>query len=189
MFDPESYEQLRQLLSGAGLVHSPAELHGTICGVMAGDAQPELGRWSTGLLGEAQDSTGLADLQHAIERLQNETLDQIDRQDFGLELLLPDDDALPTERSGALRDWCQGFLYGFGLSGRTSIADLSAEVREALRDFGEIARLNAAEVGAEESDQRALMELEEYIRVAALLIRTETAGRHGDPAEERSHDQ
>ena len=179
-FSAEAYEQLRQLLSGAGLGLSPSELQGMICGMLAGDAQPRLDTWSAELLAESPDPAGLAPVRQIIEQLQARMVEQIDGQDLSLELLLPAD-APAAARARALGEWCQGFLYGYGRSGRTSTAELSTEAREVLHDFEQIARVDTDEVRAGEADERALMELEEYVRMATLLIRTETAGGGSPP--------
>ena len=73
----------------------------------------------------------------------------------------------------ALRDWCEGFLYGFGIAGVSPDHALSAEGREALRDIGELTRLDAEQVAEGESEEGALTEIIEFLRVAALLIREE----------------
>jgi uncharacterized protein YgfB (UPF0149 family) len=57
---------------------------------------------------------------------------------------------------------------------------MSAEAREALHDFGQIAQLDTSGSDDHEGDEQSLMELEEYVRMTALMIRAETAitGRH-----------
>ena len=75
------------------------------------------------------------------------------------------------DSASALRDWAQGFLYGFGLSGDEHIATLlSPEGQEALHDFYEIGNMDVPEQPAGEEEQQALAEIEEYLRVAAMLI-------------------
>jgi uncharacterized protein YgfB (UPF0149 family) len=74
-------------------------------------------------------------------------------------------------RAEGLFDWCRAFLGAFGLAvGNTP--PLSAEGEEALAD---LARLAAAEPEAGEGDgeAEALAEIEEFVRVAVLLL-------HGD---------
>ncbi len=179
--DAESYAEIHQLLHSTGLALSPAEVQGTICGMLCGGAGSLLDNWLIELSAEAENRAEVPALDQVLSRLRAQTVGQIDEDDLGLELLLPADDAPTAGRTIAVRDWCHGFLYGFGLSGRTSLADLSAEVREALHDFSEIARLDTAEVNGDETDEQALMELEEYIRMATLLIRTELSSAKPGP--------
>ena len=75
-----------------------------------------------------------------------------------------------SERGEALVAWCRGFLGGVGLAGLEPL--LGEEAREAL---GDVAKIAESQVSYEdpESDEEALAEIEEFVRVAALLI-------HGD---------
>jgi hypothetical protein len=75
------------------------------------------------------------------------------------------------ERSGALFDWCRGFLGGFGLAAGQA-PPLSEEASEALADLAKLAAATPQDDGDEE-DEQALAEIEEFVRVAALLL-------HGD---------
>ena len=96
----------------------------------------------------------------------------VGREFLAHELLLPSDDAPLTERAAALGQWCQGFLAGFGLNSRDSSA-LSVEATEVLQDLAAIAQVQDA---LEESDdgESDYMEVMEYLRVAPLLLFTET---------------
>jgi uncharacterized protein YgfB (UPF0149 family) len=90
---------------------------------------------------------------------------------FGLQLFLPPAGLEGYDTAAALRDWAQGFLYGFGLAGKASASQrLSAEGQEALRDFYEIGHMDALREAPDEEAQQALAEIEEYLRVAAMLI-------------------
>jgi uncharacterized protein YgfB (UPF0149 family) len=96
---------------------------------------------------------------------------QLEDRSFAFELLLPDASAPTVERAEALLDWCRGFLGGFGLAGGNE-AGLSEEGGEALQDLARLAQASP-EDGDDEEDQDALAEIEEYVRVAVLLL-------HGD---------
>ena len=82
-----------------------------------------------------------------------------------------DDEASLAERSGSLFDWCRGFLGGFGLSAGAN-PPLSEEGSETLFDLAKLAAAAPQDDGDEE-DEAALVEIAEFIRVAALLL-------HGD---------
>lgn len=144
------------------------ELHGSLCGWLAG--------------GGASDNTWLAKVLadpalpavaegSALDDMRLASAAQLADRSFEFELLLPDADAPLSERSGALFDWCRGFLGGFGLAAG-SAASLSEDSREALSDLAKLAAAQPQDDGDEE-DEEALVELEEFVRVAALLL-------HGD---------
>ena len=103
------------------------------------------------------------------------------------ELLLPDDDELIEERADALGAWCGSFLAGLGLSGEISKdRDLSEDVRQALEDLSEIARIEAG--GQDETLEKAFADVSEHVRLAALLIATELPGyQHKDPEKATVH--
>ena len=152
----------------AGLAMDAPELHGSLAGWLAAGGEP--GRdWPARVLADPGLSAVVAD--GALDRLGRATASQFEDRDFGFELLLPPVDALLTERSGALFAWCRGFLGGFGLASGEK-PPLSEEGREALADLARLAAATPQDDGDQE-DEAALAEIEEFVRVAALLL-------HGD---------
>lgn len=151
-----------------GLGISAAELHGAACGWIAGGGE-HAGNWLAAVMadpGQAPAAEG-----SALDLLFRASAEQFEDRDFSLWLLLADDAASLGERSASLFDWCRGFLGGFGLAAGAEPA-LSEEGREALADLARLAAASAQDDGDEE-DEQALVEIEEFVRVAALLL-------HGD---------
>ena len=103
--------------------------------------------------------------------LQEMVKGELTGDDMTVVLLLPSDDVPLAERAAALGEWCQGFLAGFGLNYRDNA--LSEEGKEVLQDLAAIAQVQDA---LEESDdgESDYMEVMEYLRVAPLLLFTET---------------
>jgi hypothetical protein len=161
-------------MAGAEIEVGPAEAHGLACGLICGGVEDVAARWEAELFdaSEAGDVVA-AECRRSLKGLLQRTLEDFGGEGMGFDLFLPDDERPLAERATALREWCEGFLYGFGLSGTTSQAALSAEGREALRDFGELTRLDAEHVGPSEDEKEALTEIVEFVRVAAMLIREE----------------
>ena len=151
------------------------ELHGAICGWLAGGGATGPG-WLARVM--ADDAQPAPPPGGALEQLLAASAAQLEDRDFAFELLLPDSDASLAERSGALFDWCRGFLGAFGLA---SGADpkLSDESTEALEDLARLAMATPQEDGDQE-DEAALAEIEEFVRVATLLLHGDCvlAGRH-----------
>lgn len=148
------------------------ELHGSLSGWLAGGGDDAAG-WLQSVL--ADPALPVPAPGSALDRLRVATAAQLEDRDFAFNLLLPEDGQPLSTRSAALFDWCRGFLGGFGLAAGDR-AGLSDESREAL---GDLARLAAAQPDAEADDdageEDALAELEEFVRVAVLLL-------HGDAA-------
>lgn len=103
------------------------------------------------------------------------------------ELLLPDDNELIEERADALGAWCGSFLAGLGLSGEISKdRNISEDVRQALEDLSEIARIEAG--GQDETLEKAFADVSEHVRLAALLVATELPGhQHKDTEKAIEH--
>ena len=158
-----------------GLALTPAELHGAQCGWLAGGGGADAG-WLARIM--ADDAQAPPPPGGALERLFTASAAQLEDRDFGFELLLPDGEASLAERSGALFDWCRGFLGAFGLAAGAE-PKLSDEGGEALADLAKLASATPQEEGDQE-DEAALAEIEEFVRVATLLLHGDCvlAGRH-----------
>lgn len=163
---PEVEAACRALRIGVGA----SELHGALCGWLAGGGA-DTARWLGQVL--ADDDLPAVAADGALDRLCKASVTQLEDRSFGFELLLPDENEALSERSGALFDWCRGFLGGFGLAAGAKPA-LSEEAGEALADLAKLAAASPQEEGDEE-DEAALAEIEEFVRVAVLLL-------HGDCA-------
>lgn len=150
------------------LAVSAAELHGSLCGWLAGGSTLEPD-WLPRLL--LDDSLTAPTPGSPLDRLARGTAAQLGDRDFAFELLLPAADASLAERSGALFDWCRGFVGAFGMAAGAR-PPLSEEGQEALADLVRLAAAQAQDEG-DDSDEEALVEIEEFVRVAALLL-------HGD---------
>ncbi|MDH1120237.1 UPF0149 family protein, partial [Stenotrophomonas maltophilia] len=106
------------------------------------------------------------------------TIKQLEDRDFAFELLLTDGDDVSAQ-ADAMFSWTRSFLGGFGLGGfglgsGGRRPTLSEEGEEALTDMASLARASSEdfEAGGDDDDE-ALSEIEEFIRVAVLLL-------HGD---------
>ena len=163
-----AWSGIRGAIDALGLAQSPAEFHGALCGWIAGGGKRDDG-WLARVM--ADDSLPEAPRDGALTRLRDASAAQFEDRGFGFELLLPDADASLAERSGALFEWCRGFLGGFGLAAGAAPA-LSDEGSEALADLARLAAATPQEDGDEE-DEDALGELEEFVRVAALLLHSD----------------
>ena len=86
-------------------------------------------------------------------------------------LLLPTDDAPLADRAAALGQWCQGFLHGFGVN--AGGLELSTDAKEVLQDLAAISQVQDA-LEESEDGEGDYMEVMEYLRVAPLLLFTET---------------
>jgi uncharacterized protein len=143
-----------------------AELHGSLCGFLSGGGDAQRRDWLAQLALDA-DGADIVD-GGALDRLFDVSQLQLGDPDLGFALLLPDDDSAVIDRAEGLLAWCRGFLGGFGLASGSN-PPLSPEAREALEDMAKIAA-SALSYEEPEADEAALVEVAEFVRVAALLL-------------------
>lgn len=176
------YAGVRRLIEASDLSPSPSEAQGILCGLICAGDPRATETWldqllpSSGVLGAdllaVEARAGLA-------RLAGLTLEEIQGPDLGLNLLLPDDSGPLEERATAVYDWVRGFLYAFGIL-RLEEREMSGQVREILRDFSDLTRLDLSDLDEGEENEVALTEITEFVRVAAMLLYQE---RVLDPVE------
>lgn len=152
----------------SGLGVDPSELHGGLCGwLCAGGGN--VANWPAKVL--ADDALPAPEPGGALDALRLASVAQLEDRGFGFDLLLPDVDESLTARAEALFDWCRGFLGGFGLAAGAHV-QLSEEAEEALHDLARLAQA-APESSDNDDDEDALAEIEEFVRVAVLLLHSD----------------
>ncbi len=172
-YDTALYESVESALSLMDCDIGAAECHGMLCGILCGARHFDASIWlghATGYQGEIS----LSDLGagHALTLLLEETIAGFSADDFSLQVLLPADDHTIADRTEALGSWCRGFLSGFGLGDLDDVGQLSDDSQGFLRDLGEIGRVDAVD-SDDSGDEFAFMEVCEYTRMGAMLLREE----------------
>lgn len=165
-----SFDDLDETLRRAGTACDAAETHGTLCGAVCAGVQGD-DAWLSHVLDEAG---GSEEAQKACRRallmLRDETHALLRSGTLDFEPLLPDDEQGLADRTAALSEWCQGFLFGMGLAGaRIDLDELGEETGEVLRDVGQIAQAGFEGTGSEE-DENAYAEIVEYVKVGVQLL-------------------
>lgn len=168
------FDVMVRMLSATGIVHSPSELHGVICGLLATGQ----GRDTPSLLGtlaaHVEQPAGLPEpLSAALIDCRDAALSGFAGTGLDLALLLPSSDEELGLRVAALAQWCEGFLVGFG-TGAAGISDsaLSPGIQEALSDLAAISQVETPEGEGDEQEQ-LLEEVTEHCRMSALMIYTD----------------
>lgn len=179
MDTPLDHERWQHALAQAALGIGASELHGLLAGYLCGGGTMVRGEVLK-CLGLESDDADHAELSSLLEQARTQCRAQLDGLHMGFELLLPADTRALDERAQALVEWTRGFLGGYGLAG-VAAADLSEDGREVLRDLGIIAAsrptLDASDDAAAEDDESSWVELAEFVRVGAMLLHAEAAGR------------
>jgi len=184
------YEEFQQKLASANASLEAAEVHGVICGAIATN-KPLPQNWFSELFDQAEEGDLLAEEgRQMVENLYKTTVSQIEQPGLGVDLLLPTEDAALPMRATAVSLWCQGFIYGVGLAGdiESVLTDLS---RESLEDLTAISQMDLVNLGDDEDpeeEEQALMEITEFLWVAAMLIREDVLRQQEKHNAGNSHD-
>ena len=176
------FDEFADHLLDQGLLASPSQLHGCLCGLLGAGApaQPEYG---LDALAQALDLEVHGELASRIMQLYTVTEAALQDEQFTFLPLLPDEEEEIALRTAALASWCDGFLAGFAYA--TAAADsngsaLSQETGEILRDIGAMAQAEPAADESEEEAEDSYIELVEYLRVAVVNVFMDSQAIAGD---------
>jgi hypothetical protein len=167
--DMPEYTEVAAQLAQQQLGVDAADLHGALTGFLSGGGDAGRGVWLGRVMADPEAPALAPD--SALDQLFVATEVALESPDFGFDLLLPDESTPVGERGDALVAWCRGFLGGFGLAAGAD-PPLSEDGADALKDLAGMAASELA-YEDEESDEEALAEVVEFVRVAVLLL-------HGD---------
>ena len=163
-FQQKIYQELDQKLRSTAFNSGAPEAHGLLTGLACrGVSVQELqNKLYLFQLNSDQDLILLQGLFELILRdLQSSTLTY--------HLLLPGDDTSPVVRTDEIANWCGGYMQGFCHDGDTAFSDSNETIREMLQDIMNMGGLYLEETSMEEAE-KAMMEIEEYLRVGVQLI-------------------
>jgi uncharacterized protein YgfB (UPF0149 family) len=166
---PIDHATLSAALAEASIPADASDVHGSVCGLLCGGGGG--GDWMRSLA--LADGVTNGSGRGLLDALLDWSRQQLDDPDLVFQPLLPRDDQPLRARAEALASWCRGFLGGFGLAPRPS--GVGDEAEEVLADLAGIAAscFETDEVGEEE--EGAYVELIEYVRMAAMFLRSEQA--------------
>jgi len=171
------FDYMEQQLDAAKVDLNPAEVQGLLCGLLCHARENVRGRWIDELIDEGLPSASVKKLQAVLDELYSGTCEALDDQDFAFAPMLPGDKCSISGRSQALSVWCQGFLYGLGLSSKSVEKRLSDLGQEALKDLTEITRMDIELVEESDENEAAFIELEEFLRVVVITIYEDLAAQ------------
>ena len=174
-YDTMNYDALALVISKLGAQQEPAELHGTLTGLLCANGNARADIWLQNLFPCMPNGDLLGDEAFdELKKLHETARESVNATDCEFQLLLPDDDSDLDQRVHALGEWCQGFLVGLSLGGISDFKALPEDAREIAEDLVEIARADSSySFDGSEEDEHAYAELVEYLRVGVLLINEE----------------
>lgn len=151
---------------------SGSQLHGMLCGYLCAGADRQGEAYIRALLHnkKGEDSRNAVLALFAVFSVSQQ---QISHFDFEFEMLLPDDEAPLIERARAFTEWCEGFTQALTLVGIDHDQFEEEEAQDAMQHLLEFSELDCDSLDVDEEDEKALMEVSEYARMAVIRL-------HGD---------
>ncbi|ALO34164.1 hypothetical protein CMT41_05020 [Colwellia sp. MT41] len=168
------FPSIQAILTSEDVRSHASEIHGVLTGLVCAGFEFENQGYMVMLNDLFNDGDSFPKaVKIALKQMYSELWTSILDDTYSFNLLLPDDDDSMAERGHALSMWVQGFNLGFGLEQKDTPV-VSAEVKEVLTDFSEIANLSD-EMDEDEDTEQAYFEISEYVRISALLCFSELA--------------
>ncbi len=167
-----TFTELADALGRAGAACGAAESHGTLCGALCAGVDGDE-TWLEHILDQADGSDeAQRECRRELTDLCDTTRAALLAGELGFTPMLPGDETGLAERTAALGEWCQGFLFGMGLGGsQPALEQMPDEAGEVLRDMGQIAQAGfEGEAAGAEEDEAAYAEIVEYLRVGVQLL-------------------
>jgi hypothetical protein len=172
--DGATHQAMELALARADAVIGAAECHGVLCGMLCGGGEIDAELWLEQVFGGSEDLPAPdAEVVGALQDLSDATAGSMVDAELIFTPLLPGDDAPFAERVTALRDWCEGFLYGYAVTVGAVRAVVSAATEEFVRDVREFTRVDTDAGQGEEPAESALVDVIEYIRIGVLNAHAE----------------
>ena len=163
------FDELQSVLEQLDANVDAAEAHGTLSALLIHDT--DFASWLGHTLDDLPDPGDVlaAEKLEILKQLFTETREQLFGDELSFEPLLPDESEDFSQRLLGLSEWCQGFLYGFGVKGSAVEEKRDGESGECLSDLLEISKLAHDEEASDEAEQQYL-EVVEHVRMATLML-------------------
>ena len=130
-----SYFELSGIVSDMEAEATLSELHGFLSGQLCISIVPAERLWQEFLEPKSRDEDLIYDCYDTVKILIDEIRQQLSSEDFGFQLMIPDDDSAVEERAIALSEWCHGFLNGYGVGDQSNDSTTSDNCKEVLQLF------------------------------------------------------
>ncbi|MCU7834236.1 MAG: YecA family protein [gamma proteobacterium symbiont of Taylorina sp.] len=166
-------ELIMRSLTNVGSETTPSEAHGVLCGLLCGNNKIKSSQWKSHLAHDVLPGDLLADeAQQILDVLYNQTIVSMADNDLTFYPLLPEDEnnIIILE---AIAQWAQGFLMGLSLMGIREFSDYPEEVEEFVGTMASLSDADSYDLADDESDEEAIVELIEFIRMGVLLVNEE----------------
>lgn len=175
--DLPEYDSIALILLKANVLQSAAEIHGMMCALICAGSEVDLVDFLDAWLGSdfSQDEQNRERLQQLYEFSDT----QLQNMQFDFELFLPDADDELSIRAEAFTHWAKGYVEGMRAASVDVEKSENEELRDAFTHITEFTELDFFDIHGSDKEEQLLMEIEEYLRMAVMLIYMECRGRTG----------
>lgn len=175
-----SYSDFVESMASLFLPGSVSELHGLLCGYLCAGATEQGGTYIRALVSKKETSK---EALLALFSLYSISQQQMNQLDLSFALLLPNDEEPLPDRARAFSEWCDGFIHGLVAAGIEMDHLQEEDAQDALQHLTEFAEMDCESLDTDnEEDERALMEITEYARMAVIRL-------HGDLMQNQQHEK
>ncbi len=176
-----SYQSFVDTISILELPFSGSELHGIMCGYLSAGAPREGIAYLRTLIAN-QNDPAMRPATLAIFAVYTVTQQQIEGLGFEFQMMLLDDSEAMERRGQSFCDWCEGYTQGIRMAGVDYNELEDEDTQDALQHITEFADMDyeSLHVEEEDDDERALIELIEYTRMAVLHIHSDLQANRPD---------
>lgn len=148
-----------------------AECHGELCGMLCAQREFNPQPWLAHMIGSCDaDNVFVGETAELLGTLGMTAARELTDPEFAFTPLLPDDEQSLQVRTQALSQWCQGFMQGLRMGGRTHPEKISGDAGEIVRDLAEIAKAGHFQVEDSNENEADFAELVEYLRAGVRLV-------------------
>ncbi|MFT4060038.1 MAG: YecA family protein [Legionella sp.] len=181
------YDRFVDAIVFLSLPVSASFLHGMMCGYLCAGADTQGETYIRTLLNNKKDEHSRKAI-FAMFEVFSISQQQIAHFDFNFQMLLPDDSESLMTRAKAFSEWCEGFTQTLTLAGVTIERFHDEEAQDALQHMMEFAELDCDTLDIDEEDERALVEVSEYARMAVIRLHSDLVmNQQEDRGTSRTH--
>lgn len=164
------YQIFTDSIAVLALPISGSELHGIMCGYLCAGAAHQGEMYLRALTANNNKDDRVRAAALAMFEVYAHSQQQLVTMNFEFQLLLPDDHETLQDRAKAFSEWCEGFTQGVTLGDLDSHQLIDEDSQDALDHIQEFAQLDYHALEINEDDEKALLDVSEYTRMAVLQL-------------------
>ena len=174
------YDRVAKSLASLSCQQSPAEIHAFLVAMLSVGVGLNEQAWLNSIISHDSriTATVMGRAKKVLGSLFSHVSEELREDVYNIELLLPSDEADIALRIEALAQWASAYITAVNLIGVDLQTQENQELVEALADMTNIACLSPQqEETGNQDDEKAFVQLVEYVRVCVMMLHTEHQGK------------